>query len=187
MGTKEGDSHVAMISSISIWSWLIGQWAVHGHPEHKNMQEKWFISAVYSTELQQWWVASGSEQMNFLTPPLSLQSVPVRASGQEACWIHSTALGMLQIAHFLTLGPQLLYVQKQLLIPSKTGSLNRAQRVPQNILHHPLLNEHHSEPASLRQLEIETGERISHYRKSTNLNQVSPSSFSPIPPSPNTF
>lgn len=142
-----------------------------------------FIPQNYSSD--EWPVAQN--KMNFLTPPLSLQSVPVRASGQEACWIHSTALGMLQIAHFLTLGPQLLYVQKQLLIPSKTGSLNRAQRVPQNILHHPLLNEHHSEPASLRQLEIETGERISHNRKSTNLNQVSPSSFSPIPPSLNTF
>lgn len=106
--------------------------------------------------------------------------------GIWTCWIHTTALSMLQIAHVLTLGPQLLYVQKQLLIPSKTGSLNTVQHVPQNILHHPLLNKHHSEPASLSQLKIETGERISHYRKSAELNQASPSSFHPNPPSPNT-
>lgn len=128
-------------------------------------------------------MASGSEQINFLPPPLSLQRVPVRAPGQEICWIHTTALSMLQIAHVLTLDPQLLYVQKQLLIPSKTGSLNTVQCVPQNVLHHPLLSKHHSEPASLRQLKIENGERISHYRKSADLHQASPNSFSPIPPS----
>lgn len=36
MGTKEGDSHVAIISSMSTWSWLTGEQAVHGHAEHKN-------------------------------------------------------------------------------------------------------------------------------------------------------
>lgn len=122
-------------------------------------------------------MTGGSEQINRLPPPLFLQRVPVRASGQETCWIHTTALSMLQIAHALTLGPQLLYVQKQLLIPSKTGSLNTVQHVPENILHHPLLNKHHSEPASLRQLKIAFGERISHYRKFADLNQASPSSF----------
>lgn len=131
-------------------------------------------------------MANGSELMNFLPPHLCLQRVPGRASGQETCWIHTTALNMLQIAHVLTLGPQLLYVQKQLLIPSKTGSLSRVQHVPQNILHHPLLNKHPSEPASLSQLKIETGERISHYRKSAELNQASPNSFHLNPPSPNT-
>lgn len=125
-------------------------------------------------------------KMNFLPPPLYLRRVPVRAPAQETCWIHTTALSKLQIAHVLTLGPQLLYVQKQLLIPSKTGSLNTVQRVPQNILHHPLLSKHHSEPVSLRQLKIEDGERISHYRKSANFNQASPNSFPPIPPSPST-
>lgn len=147
------------------------------------MQEKWLISAVYSKE-SQWRVASGSEQMNFF-PDLC----PFKGSvwgHLETCWIHTTAMSMLQIAHVLTSGPQLLYVQKQLFIPSKTASLNTVQRVPQNILHHPLLNKHHSEPASLRQLKIETGERISHHRKSANLNYVSPSSFHSIPPSPNT-
>lgn len=73
--------------------------------------------------------------------------VPKRASGQQICWILTTALSrLLDCSGF------------ELLNTSKTGSLNIVEHVPQNILsmqlHDPLLTNCHIGPASFSQWKI---------------------------------
>lgn len=132
-------------------------------------------------------MANGSEQMNFLSPPLSLQKVPGRASGQEICLICTTALSTLLDCSILAWDPQLAYVQNKLLTTSKTESLNTVQHVPQNSYsiqpHHPLLSTT-ADQDHLSSWNMNKHVRSTPTGKRPNFKQSYPSC--PLPPCPNT-